>query len=67
MMLGVRRAGVSEAAAELQRRGAIRYSRGRITVTDRSVLEQASCECYAVTRERFDAVPHTISRAAAAD
>lgn len=55
IMLGVRRAGVSEAAAELQRKGAIRYSRGRVTVTDRSILMRASCECYAVVRARFDA------------
>lgn len=54
MMLGVRRAGVSEAAAEMQRRGAIRYSRGRVTVLDRRLLEQLSCECYGVIRERFD-------------
>lgn len=56
MMLGVRRAGVSEAAAELQRRGAIRYSRGRVTVVDRHVLEQSACECYGVVRARFDAI-----------
>jgi len=54
VMLGVRRAGVSEAAAALQRAGAIRYSRGRVTVTDRAALDRASCECYAVIRRRFD-------------
>lgn len=56
IMLGVRRAGVSEAAAELQRKGAIRYSRGRVTVTDRAVLTREACECYEVVRARFDAV-----------
>lgn len=55
IMLGVRRAGVSEAAAELQRKGAIRYSRGRVTVTDRSILVREACECYGVVRARFDA------------
>lgn len=55
IMLGVRRAGVSEAAAELQRKGAIRYSRGRVTITDRSVLVKEACECYGVVRARFDA------------
>jgi CRP-like cAMP-binding protein len=55
IMLGVRRAGVSEAAAELQRKGAIRYSRGRVTVTDRAILMREACECYAAVRARFDA------------
>ncbi|MGH8214109.1 MAG: Crp/Fnr family transcriptional regulator, partial [Rhodanobacteraceae bacterium] len=34
-MLGVRRVGVTEAAGALQRMGYIRYSRGRVAVTDR--------------------------------
>jgi len=53
-MLGVRRATVTGAAGALQDAGAIRYTRGRITVVDRARLEQASCECYAVIRRTFD-------------
>ena len=53
-MLGVRREGVAEAAAKLQRAGLIRYSRGRITVLDRPGLEQRVCECYAVVKREFD-------------
>lgn len=45
-MLGVRRVGVSGAAGALQRRGLIRYSRGRLSVTDRGGLEHAACDCY---------------------
>jgi CRP-like cAMP-binding protein len=56
MMLGVRRAGVSEAAAALQRLGAIRYRRGEITVVERALLEQISCECYAVMRREYELV-----------
>jgi len=53
-MLGVRREGVTEAAGELQRAGVIRYSRGRITVVDRTRLEHAVCECYGVVKKEFD-------------
>ena len=53
-MLGVRREGVTEAALALQRMGLIRYSRGRITVLDRSGLERRTCECYAVVKREYD-------------
>ena len=53
-MLGVRREGVTEAAGKLQKLGAIRYQRGRITVLDRPSLEQLCCECYAVVKKETD-------------
>jgi CRP-like cAMP-binding protein len=52
-MLGVRRAGVSIAAAGLQQAGCISYSRGRFTVVDRAGLEGAACECYAAIEEAY--------------
>jgi CRP-like cAMP-binding protein len=54
IMLGVRRAGVSEAAGALQKDGAIRYHRGRVTIVDKPSLVSASCECYAVTLDAFE-------------
>jgi CRP-like cAMP-binding protein len=53
-MLGVRREGVTEAAGHLQNAGLIKYSRGHITVLNRSGLEARTCECYAVVKKEFD-------------
>jgi CRP-like cAMP-binding protein len=54
-MLGANRKSVTLAARSLQTAGLINYRRGRIQVLDRPGLEKASCECYAVVKERFDA------------
>jgi len=53
-MLGVRRAGVSEAASQLQSKGLIRYQRGRIQIVDRKSLETAACECYGVVKAEYE-------------
>ena len=53
-MLGVRRAGVSVAAAALQTAGYLSYRRGRFHMMDPAGLESAACECYAVTRAIYD-------------
>ena len=54
-MLGANRKSVTLAAQSLQAAGLISYSRGKIQVLDRPGLEKASCECYAIVKERFDA------------
>jgi CRP-like cAMP-binding protein len=53
-MLGVRRAGVTEAAGRLKEAGIINYSRAHIHVTDAQGLEAASCECYMVLKQEYD-------------
>ncbi len=53
-MLGVRRAGVSVAAAALQAAGHLSYRRGRFHIIASAGLESAACECYAVTRSIYD-------------
>ena len=50
-MIGSQRTTVSEVASGLQDRGLIEYARGSITILDRIGLENASCECYPITRE----------------
>jgi len=49
-MIGVQRSTVSLIAGELQRRGLIRYSRGKIHILDRPLLEASTCGCYPVIR-----------------
>lgn len=55
-MLGVRREAITEAAGKLQAARLIEYSRGHITVLDRSGLEARSCECYAAVKSEYDRI-----------
>jgi CRP-like cAMP-binding protein len=50
-MIGSQRTTISEVASGLQDRGLIEYARGSIKILDTIGLENASCECYAVTRK----------------
>jgi CRP-like cAMP-binding protein len=52
-MLGVRRMGVAKVAAKLRQAGRIHYSRGRVTVLDRTGLEADVCSCYHTIRASF--------------
>jgi CRP-like cAMP-binding protein len=54
-ILGANRKSVTLAAQSMQTAGLISYRRGTIQVLDRAGLEKASCECYAIVKERFDA------------
>ena len=54
-ILGANRKSVTLAAQSMQNAGLISYRRGTIQVLNRKGMEKASCECYAIVRERFDA------------
>ncbi len=52
-MLGIRRTSVTLLAQEIQQRGVIKYSRGKIAILDRATLEATACECYQVIRRLY--------------
>ena len=60
-MLGVRRAGITEAALGFQKQGWIPYTRGHLTILDRRGLEKALCECYRVVRQELESYLSTIA------
>ncbi|HYC67108.1 MAG TPA: Crp/Fnr family transcriptional regulator [Brevundimonas sp.] len=59
-LLGSQRTTVNEAAQGLQKAGAISYSRGRVTILDRSALERAACECYTAGRRDILDIPRQL-------
>ena len=52
-MLGAPRTTVTLAAGLLHRAGFIDYTRGIVTIQDRSGLEKTACECYRTVRDEF--------------
>ncbi len=54
LTLGVRRAGVTEAAGDLKDSGLIEYQRGHIHILDRQGLQAITCECYEVIKDEYD-------------
>jgi CRP-like cAMP-binding protein len=59
VMLGMRRAGVTEACVFLREREVIDYRRGQIQITDREGLEGVACVCYEIVKKEFDRVLST--------
>jgi CRP-like cAMP-binding protein len=51
-MLGTRRSTVSVAASVLQRAGMISYTRGNVTIVNKSKLEDTACDCYELIRQQ---------------
>jgi len=54
--LGVRRPGITSAAAQLQRAALIRYTRGCITILDRAGLQARACGCHAAMSRMYERV-----------
>jgi CRP-like cAMP-binding protein len=54
LTLGVRRAGISEAAHDFKGAGLIYYQRGNIQILNRQGLEQIACECYRNIKDEYD-------------
>ncbi|WFU18641.1 Crp/Fnr family transcriptional regulator [Bradyrhizobium sp. CB3481] len=57
-MMGVRRTSVTTIASNLQKAGAISYSRGQVHIHDVSILEARSCECRAEIRLHYEELFH---------
>ncbi|PTM41149.1 Crp/Fnr family transcriptional regulator [Bosea sp. 124] len=53
-VLGFRRATVNMVCSKLMEIGAIEYSRGDLTVLDRELIHQHSCECYGRIQKTFE-------------
>jgi len=50
-MLGVRREAIAMAAGSLQEKQLISYSRGNLSILNRTGLEAFACKCYAIMKE----------------
>jgi CRP-like cAMP-binding protein len=54
IMLGARRASVTETLRPLQEADLVRSHRGEISILNRAGLEARSCECYRVVKDEYD-------------
>jgi CRP-like cAMP-binding protein len=52
-MIGIRRNSVSASAHALQESGLIKYSRGKIQITDLEGLKKQTCECYSAVAIQY--------------
>ncbi len=53
-MIGAHRPAVSIVTGTLKSAGLIRTTRGKVTILNRSEMEEATCECYHIIKEEFD-------------
>ena len=55
-MLGVQRTSIGLIANSMQRDGIIKYSRGKIEITDVDRLKASACECYVIVEKEYDSL-----------
>lgn len=60
-ILGLRRAGITEALARFEEQGIVRKTRGELQVRDRKLLQQKACSCYGVIANAYDRPPSEVS------
>ena len=64
-MLGVHRQAITTVARELQTANLIDYRRSVIKILDRKGLENASCECYEITKAAYESIVMKVRGSAA--
>jgi len=57
-MIGVKRNSTSASAHALQEAGVIKYSRGKIQITDLEGLKHMTCECYKAVAVQYNRLLH---------
>lgn len=53
MLLGVRRASITGALAQLEKAGTLQRGRGVVQIKDRPALQRQTCECYDIIESEF--------------
>jgi CRP-like cAMP-binding protein len=53
-MLGVQRTSIGMIANGLQKKGVIRYRRGKVEILDAGRLRRSACECYFIVRDEYE-------------
>ena len=53
MIMGVRRAGITNALLQFEADGVLKKTRGAVHLTNRPALEQRACDCYGIVRDAY--------------
>lgn len=53
IIMGVRRAGITNALLRFEADGVLKKTRGAVQLTNRTALEQRACDCYGIVRDAY--------------